>query len=297
MQFTRQFVSELARRAIKAYVEDRKSLNDSVAELASEYDLNVEQIKRLCEAVNIGTNDALASPKTTFELADSAKIIERLQPRPAPGLEKEASMKSSGARSSLDGLYNAIVTDEQSLAAFEESMVPPTEKTASLQMSQTRGSAVKSLFDGITHMMEKTASECNVMEIRAECTARQFVDTLIKEGNARGSVNTSFTAMMKLASDDRERLQVRALYRRALNKIASMNAWRRPVDGLQEINLNAIPDPNASLVKNARELLKMASALEIKKRVVRKLAERRAKLLQSVDDVLRVAQKREGDED
>ena len=287
MQFTRQFVSELAQRAVRAFIKDNKSLNDAIVELASEYDLNVEQIKRVCEAANIATNDALASPKTVFELADSAKIIETLQPRPAPSLEKEASMKSSTARPRLDGLYNAILTDEQSLADFEASFVPPTQKTASLQVVQAQGSAVKGLYDGMTSLMKKEATACNILEIQAECTARQFVDTLVKEGNARGSINTSFSALMKLAADDRERLKIRALYRRAFNKIASMNAWKRPVTDLSEIKLDSVPDPNATLVKSARELLKMASDLEIKQRVVRKLSERRASLLGKMEGLRR----------
>ncbi|MFA5376023.1 MAG: hypothetical protein WC455_09790 [Dehalococcoidia bacterium] len=278
MTFTRQFVSELAEKAVKAYIKDGKTLNAAIVDIAASYDLNVEQVKRLCEAVNLATKEALGSPKAVFDLADSTIIIDELQPKPAPDT-KEASMSRHTELKSLDGLRNAILADGESIAAFEASLVAPTEKTASIKVEQTQGSAVKAIYDGICGMMNKVAQECYNAEIDAEVASGHFINTLVKEGNARGSINHSYSVLLKLADNQKDELRIKALYRRAYEKVASMSAWRRPIEPLAEITVDGIPNANSSLFKSVKGLLKSAEEIDIRRRVVQKLQEKKASIL------------------
>jgi len=74
-------LSILAKTAAKRYVEERAPLTDSIRKIATENDLNSEQIKRVCELANISTHRALWSKTAekssiAFPLADARQVVD-----------------------------------------------------------------------------------------------------------------------------------------------------------------------------------------------------------------------------
>ncbi len=62
MQLSESVYNKLAMQAAKALVEKDVPLNETLDKLAAEHDMNVEQLKRLCEATNNVTfNEAFAA--------------------------------------------------------------------------------------------------------------------------------------------------------------------------------------------------------------------------------------------
>lgn len=276
MRFTRQFVDELARKAAKTYIEDDVALTDAVADLATVYDLNQEQIKRVCEAANLITKNLLNDPKAIFDLADSQVVISHLQPDMSEEIQKEAAMSNEGSTATLDGTMNAILSDGKSMDAFERQSRPASVKVASEKIAQNQGSAVRTLYDGFGRLLEKTSAQLNTMEIQAETAAISFINSLVKEGNDRGSIDRSYSAMLKIASDVKDRMRIRSLYRRAFDKIAADNRWKRPVTPLREIKVEAYVDRDAPIARDLMKLMKISAEMDVKRRVIEKISKKRS---------------------
>lgn len=69
-----------AKTAAKHYLQESKPLNDSIAKIAKENDLNRNQIERVCEMANIETHRGLwqktaQKEKIAFPLADSKVVV------------------------------------------------------------------------------------------------------------------------------------------------------------------------------------------------------------------------------
>lgn len=275
MRFTRQFADELARKAAKAYIEDDTALTDAVADLATVYDLNQEQIKRVCEAANLITKDLLNDPKAIFDLADSKVVINRLQPDMSEETQKEAAMSNRGSTATLDGSVNAILGDEKCLDAFDRQSRPASVKVASEKIAQNQGSAVRTLYDGFGRLLEKTSAQLNSMEMRAEESTISFINALVKEGNDRGSIDRSYSSMLKIAADSTERMRIRAIYRRAFDKIAADKRWGRTVTPLREVKVAAYVDRDAPIAQDLKKLMKISAEMDVKKRVIEKISQKR----------------------
>ena len=88
---------ELGKTAAKAFAESNMPLNTSIAKLATQHNLNANQISRVCEAANLDTylnKMASASDRRfEFELADAGKIISESNLKSEPKPVKEASEK------------------------------------------------------------------------------------------------------------------------------------------------------------------------------------------------------------
>lgn len=82
----------LAKTAAKRYLEERAPLNQTIAKIAKENDLNGNQIERVCEMANIATHQGLwsktaAKDKVAFELADARQVKQACgcgEPAPDP---------------------------------------------------------------------------------------------------------------------------------------------------------------------------------------------------------------------
>lgn len=74
-----------AKTAAKRYLEEGAALNDTIKKIASENDLNSNQIERVCEMANISTHQGLwtktaQKEKISFPLANSKAVIAAVQP-------------------------------------------------------------------------------------------------------------------------------------------------------------------------------------------------------------------------
>lgn len=81
-------LESLARIAAKRRVDEGIPLSDSVEKLARDYELNGNQIERVCEMANLATHQALWSrtmdkAKVAFDLADAQKVKSKAGPAEA----------------------------------------------------------------------------------------------------------------------------------------------------------------------------------------------------------------------
>ncbi|KKM76198.1 hypothetical protein LCGC14_1382540 [marine sediment metagenome] len=93
----------MAKTASRRYLHDGTPLNDTIRKLASENDLNQNQINRVCEMANISTHrtlwpSATEKEKVAFQVATPKMIVIGLRPRSAP-------MSGGGCRSSIGSDY------------------------------------------------------------------------------------------------------------------------------------------------------------------------------------------------
>ena len=83
-------LSILAKTAAKRYIEERTPLTDSIRKIATENDLNSEQIRRVCEMANIDTHRALwpktaAKESIAFPLANARDVVDSVE---SPSLDR-----------------------------------------------------------------------------------------------------------------------------------------------------------------------------------------------------------------
>jgi len=74
-------IQALATTAAKRYIEERAPLTGTIQKMASQNDLNSEQIKRVCELANIATHrllfsKAAAKESVAFPLADAREVAD-----------------------------------------------------------------------------------------------------------------------------------------------------------------------------------------------------------------------------
>jgi len=72
----------MAKEASKKYLEDKVPLNDTIAKIASERDMNGHQVARICEQANLDTYNAMwdrsKNGDFTFDVADQDKIASTI---------------------------------------------------------------------------------------------------------------------------------------------------------------------------------------------------------------------------
>ena len=72
-----------ARQVATSFLKDSISLNDGIAKIATENDLNPTQIKRVCEAANLSTHHSLLGTNKSkcldFEIAEPEKVASSIE--------------------------------------------------------------------------------------------------------------------------------------------------------------------------------------------------------------------------
>ena len=99
----------MAKTAAKRYLETGVSLNDLICKIASENDLNHEQIRRVCEMANINTHRHLWSKTAqkesiAFPLADANTVVKVVAKRPLDADDPESPMVSTPSAAGSDYL-------------------------------------------------------------------------------------------------------------------------------------------------------------------------------------------------
>ena len=266
--FNREFVDEMARSAAKAFMENDISLDDAVIAIAQEHDLNHEQIKRICEASNLRTKNDINEPLKDFDLADAKSVIAYLQPAQEKNV-KEAAMEDSMSMETLSGAVQAAMADEDTMMKFAEHFAPNSSVIRE-KIARQQGSAVRKIYDGLKTALQKNAAEQALIRGRTDDAASHIVGVILKEGNAKGSINGSLSAMMKLAEDDQvEKIKIYAIYKMADELLKTR--WTRPVAALCLEKIAGTPDPEARLPQLFKTYLGLRKEAAIKKLVGEKL--------------------------
>lgn len=273
--FDREFVDRMARNAAKAFMESEVGLDDIVIAIAQEHDLNHEQIKRICEASNIKTKDKINEPLKNFELADAQSVIAFLQPSTKEDAEeniKEAAMRDGMSKETLSGAIQSAMADEETMIKFAKHFSPHASVLRE-KIARQRGSAVRKVYDGLKLALQKNAAEQARISGQTDDIATSIVGVLLKEGNAKGSINGSLSAMLKIAGDDQvAKIKIYAIYKMADNILESR--WTRPVAALALEKTAGYPDPGARLPQLFKKYLELRKEAGVKKLVSEKLERR-----------------------
>lgn len=166
----------LAKTAARRYLQEGIPLNDSIKKIASENDLNPNQIERVCEIANIATHQGLWSKtaqkeSVAFDLAD-AKTIIRVSGNgtnmPAASPCGDYMGPPTGIPAGGPSLTSMLGADP---AAVHNGMGPEPEKKRIIIVIQKHAAARKILQDQLAY---KTM-ELESVEKRAYDTIKQYV--------------------------------------------------------------------------------------------------------------------------
>lgn len=258
MRFSVGYLDQTADRVKAAFLKQGAAPNDTIALIAREDNLNIEQIQRVCEASNLAIKRAAADPGAVFPLAIYEDVVASIQP----------SIKMASTQD----------TPELSkVAAF----VPPSDQSKGIPLSeavmqkrasrndQKRYSTLTRLHQGMDNAIEATAKEIGQMKVAARRTAHDLFEMLRKEAGLNGSINNSYSVFMDTFRDEASRQHIYDFYKAAS---AALGEYSRPCDSLEYEKTAGYVDTGSPLyVKMSDYLAKMAD-LHRKNLILEKLA-------------------------
>lgn len=261
MVFDRVFVDTAAQKALDRFIAGA-SLNNIVRDIAAEYDLNNEQIKRICEAANVKVKRYL-SDKTdnqffTFELADWGKIIDGLQPAmEAEIMDKEAS----------------IMRNDWEI--FDEEIFPNMEKQAGVKPIDI--DAIANLYTKVEEAEVKVRKMYNATRDKLASVSEHLI-TKIGEAFRNNEGNLIYSTALQVVNKDS---LVEDLFKTAANRFL-FDTKLTPTYTLEKIagvvnHKSRFAMDLKSYMQLRYDFVKTATALE-------KLHKARAKVLKTIKD-------------
>lgn len=130
----------LANVAARRYLGDGTMMNDSIAKMASENDLNANQIARVCEMANLATHRSLwsktaAKESIAFDLADAKTVLRVVKKEPLDSCDPQSPPVSP------------TESDACAEPAPPSALLPPTSDYAGPPTGLTvRGPPIASMF-------------------------------------------------------------------------------------------------------------------------------------------------------
>lgn len=246
MVFTEDYLSKAATRVKKAYLDNGVPPTEEISKIASEDDLNMEQVKRVCEESNksIKVATKASDPQLEFPVADPTIVLEGLNMKLA--LVKEAGSEG-GNMEELYGYGGKEVTEHMSKLA-----TVPVIEANSPGMSGTN----RALFKGAMVALRRLDTKLSGQDYEIEKVAGDMINILYKEAQEKRSLNGSYTCLMKSATTDNARNRVHDFYAfatEALNKIARSPVVLTTMGMLDKTA--SVMDPSASIVTNMNKYI------------------------------------------
>lgn len=179
-------ISTVAIRVADEFVDNKTPLNDSITKAASAYDLNEEQIKRICEIANISTFNKLfdKTAEKTFEfpLADAEIVIKN---KSGVGVEKVASAEVYSSRKKhwnhdqrLDKFLDIFEVDSETDSGIEKNKL---EKIASRDKEE-----VRVVMSRLVEELRSNYEMAKYAESNAITDLRRSIKDYINEGGNPG---------------------------------------------------------------------------------------------------------------
>lgn len=175
--------SKLAAAAAKDLVDSQIPLNDSIDKLAASYDMNDDQLARLCEASNNAAFNALFEARGKQGADD--RLVEFDVASPKTILEKRiGAAKTASARQPSSSSFDAAWESRPLRSALVEHVVE-TEKVASVDVLQEQRFAradARSVDKALEHLRhEKIAAEADALEALSD-VVRHFRPMYARDG-------------------------------------------------------------------------------------------------------------------
>lgn len=275
----------LAKTASKRYLDERVPLNETIAKLAEDNDLNSQQIARVCEMANMSTHQALFpratdKVKVAFPLADH-KAVQR----------KDAPKRSGATMSDYDGPPKSAPTsgpDLKSMLGCDPSPVHDGGKIPERKQ--------------IVIILQKKASErrdmrdkCIMSQLHAE-TAEKLAFDAVKQAILGGE---SFGNLLRAAASmglDKIALELLPVFEKRLieethgtlrNRLVKMAIQKAPQELISEnlgsrtivnganpvmVSLDTVQQKNGIVKNNLANLLRIDDEIKIHSQKMRELS-------------------------
>ena len=255
MNINSSLLNEWAEAVREAYMVNDIHPNDMVEEIAEANDLNIEQIKRLCESSNLTIKRALKKGKVddvSFPLASFQTVLDNLQPEAEVTEMKEASLIPD---TPLKQFYRHILTGKGGMK--KEAAAPELNESILAEMVEhTRQQ----------HM--KARREVTLQKHVTEKLASRIVDYIADDFRKNFNANSSYTVAREYADPE----LVDKMYKLAHKLIVEDHEYEYPEPELMKLG-SRLPNPDSEIVKlfdmygeaitKLAELNKVASAIKI----------------------------------
>lgn len=210
--FNEDFLEKTATRVRQAFLDNGIPPTEEVIKIAAEHDLNIEQIKRVCEESNKAIKLATKKndPQFEFPLADFAVVIEDVQRKVA-----------------------LHVTDKTASVNDEPEEAEPEMKKEALDMfgrpipkdRYSMNGATRSVYDGVKTALANIQKSMDKTDAEIDKVAAEILDRLNDEALKFNSINRSYSALVKAASTDLARNRIFALYKFAKDSINKFSSY------------------------------------------------------------------------
>lgn len=224
--FNEDFLEKTATRVRQAFLDNGIPPTEEVIKIAAEHDLNIEQIKRVCEesnkAIKLATKKT--DPQFEFPLADFAVVIEDVQRKVALHVnDKIASV--SGDSEDTDP---EPVMQKEAMDIFGRPI--PKDR-------YSMNGATRSVYDGVKTALANIQKSMDKTDAEIDKVAAEILDRLNDEALKFNSINRSYSALVKAASTDLARNRIFSLYKFARDSINKFSSYPVIFD---EITLSTI---------------------------------------------------------
>ena len=223
MVFNEDFLGKSADRVKQAFLDNGVPPTQEVQKIANEHDLTIEQVRRVCEESNkaIKLATKAGDPQFEFPVADPEIVLEDINRKVA--LSKEATPAEE--KEEIFG-YGGI-EGESYMSKLATSVLDNNAK-AKVSMSGTTRAVYDHLKIAIRGIEEK-------MEVKSEQIhkiAGEIIDLLYDEAVKTGSLNRSYSHLMKCATTDVARNRVYDIYTFAADRLNKIGRRALVLDNL-----------------------------------------------------------------
>lgn len=226
MVFDEDFLGKAADRVKKAFLDGGIPPTQEVQKIAAEHDLTIEQVRRVCEESNKSIKVATKpnDPQFEFPVADPEIVLEEVNRKVA--LSKEAAAPMDGK----EELFGYGGMEGESYMSKLSTSILDGKSPDRYNMNHT----TRAVYDHLKVAIRGIEQDMEVKTEQINKTAGDILDLLYGEAVATGSLNRSYSHLMKCATTDVARNRIFDFYAFAAEKL---NKIGRRALVLDELNI------------------------------------------------------------
>lgn len=233
MKFSQVFLDQAASEVAERFLKQGEAPTDAVTDIALRNSLNVEQIRRVCEASNIAIKIGSADPNVVFPLAKYEDVIDTMQPAvegpsaaEVVGVSKTASLQQDELPSLLD----------------EEDM----NKIAEYKTARNRNYAAANMYYGLENAIRDTRREMAKIANDVEKQAAYVIDAVVGDMVKRGNANQIYSVLSNLCHNEAETGLLTQLFKIAARQFERDYGLEIPSNPEVE-KIAGVPNPTSPL--------------------------------------------------
>jgi hypothetical protein len=232
MKFSQVFLDQAASEVADRFMKKGEAPTDVVLDIALRNSLNVEQIRRVCEAGNIAIKIASTDPNIVFPLAKYEEVLDTMQP-------------------SVEGPSTGEVAEVSKTASFDQEDLPPLldedemSKIAEYKTARNRNYAAANMYFGLENAIQATRREMAEIAESVEKQAAFIIESAVSEMVKLGNANQSYSILANLCHNEVEQALLGQLYKIACRQFE--RDYGREVPVVETVKIAGIPNPSSPL--------------------------------------------------